>query len=207
MSNSFGAHRGTLHIKIGPMRSGKSTALNAELTQFTDIGFKCLKVLHSDDIRDDVCVNTSCGSTHNSSFKSLTDKIDIIRVTNLNDIINDNYHVIGIDEAQFFPELYDKIYDWVENKGIHVRVVGLCGDFKKHKFGKTLDLIPICDSVEKLHAKCQICLQELSNQNYKGNINGIVAPFSKKISGNNTEQKEVGGDDLYLSVCRYHNSM
>ena len=207
MSNSFGSHRGTLNLRIGPMVSSKTSWLNMELTQYADTGFKCLKIIHSDDVRNDVSVNDASGSTHNSSFKHLTDKIDIMRVSNLDDIVNDDYHVIGIDESQFFPELYDKVYDWVENKGIHVMVVGLCGDFKKNKFGKILDLIPICDTVEKFNAKCQVCLQELSNQNYKGNITGLNAPFTKKIDSNNDNQKDVGGRDKYYPTCRIHHSI
>lgn len=204
MLTAYGPHRGTLHLRIGPMYSSKSFWINSELTQFADTGFKCLKIIHSDDNRTDVATSDHTGTTHHSSFKGLSDKINVIRVTDLNDVIDDDYHVIGIDEAQFFPELYDKIYDWVENKGIHVRVAGLSGDYNRQKFGKTLDLIPISDSVKKLNAKCHICLKELSELNFKGNTTGTPAPFTKRLHGNSNEQKEVGGIDKYIAVCRYH---
>ena len=41
------------------------------------------------------------------------------------------------------------------NKIIYVS--GLDSDFKLNKFGRMLDLIPICDKVTKLNAFCAIC--------------------------------------------------
>ena len=54
-----------------------------------------------------------------------------------------------------------------------------------------LDLIPICDRVDKLCAYCKVC------------NNGTIAPFTKKIKGN-SEQVDIGGSDKYLPVCRTH---
>ena len=200
------AHRGTLHLRIGAMFSSKSTWLNYELTKLSDIGLTCLKIIHGDDDRPNVTCNSRSGSTHSSSFKDLSSSIDVVRVKTLKEVTNLNYHVIGIDEGQFFPDLYEYVNDWVENNGIHVRVVGLDGDFQKRKFGQILDLIPICDEVEKLNAKCKLCLDELSKMNYKGNMMGISAPFTKRI-GYNLEQKDVGGNDKYIPVCRYHHAL
>lgn len=111
--------------------------------------FSILKITHSDDIRLDVETCDDSGSTHNSSYRSLSDKIKWVRVTTLKDV-----DVIGVDESQFFPDLLEVVEDLVENKGKHVRVAGLDGDAFKHKFGQTLDLIPICDEVVKLNATC-----------------------------------------------------
>jgi len=197
-------HRGTLHLRIGPMFSSKSTWLNCEITKLADIGFTCLKIIHADDDRPNVTCNSISGSTHSSSFKSLSPAIHILKIKTLTEVNPLNYDVIGIDEAQFFPNLYEYINDWVENKGIHVRVVGLDGDFKKEKFGQILDIIPLCDEVVKLNAICKLCLDELSQMNYKGNIMSITAPFTKRI-GSNLEQKEIGGYDKYIPVCRYHS--
>lgn len=202
----FNEHRGTLYLRIGPMFSGKTTWLNGELTELVDTGFNVLKITHSDDIRDNVANCDNSGSTHNSSYKSLTDKIIKIRANKLNDIDVSQYHVIGIDESQFFPDLLQTVEDWVENKGKHVRVVGLDGDSFKKKFGQTLDLIPISDEVIKLNARCNICLDELKKVNFRGNILAVVGPFTKRL-GNSTAQKEVGGSDKYIPVCRYHHSL
>lgn len=197
-------HRGTLYIRIGPMFSGKTTWLNSELTQLSDKGFKCLKIIHDDDIRNDVSSADLKGSTHNSSYNKLSDKITVIRAKNLVDINVEDFHVIGIDESQFFGDLVITVNRWVEDKGKHVRVSGLDGDCFKRKFGETLDLIPMADEVIKLNASCRLCLNELEKAGFHGNILSIVGPFTRRI-GNSTSQKDVGGADKYMPVCRYHH--
>lgn len=196
---------GTLNIRVGSMYSGKSTWLNFELTEFADKGFSVLKIIHSSDNRTDVASNDNSGSTHNSTFKSLSPKIDVIKTETLSNIDIDKYHIIGIDEGQFFNDLYDSVYNWVENKNKHVRVVGLDGDFAKRKFGQILDLIPICNEIIKLPATCATCLEQLKQCNFHGNIMSITGHYTKKLSSS-TSQVEIGGSDLYIPVCRYHHS-
>lgn len=198
-------HRGTLYIRIGPMFSGKSTWLNGELTQLADKRFSVLKINHSDDTRTDVEACDNSGSTHNSSYKSLSNKITCVRACELKGIDVSRYHVIGIDEAQFFPDLFCVIKDWVENQVKHIRVAGLDGDIFKCKFGQTLDLIPICDEVIKLTASCKICLDELEHAGFHGNILAIQGPFTKRL-GHSKEQKIVGGANEYIPVCRFHHA-
>ena len=202
--NEYTLHRGTLYIRIGPMFSGKSTWLNYELTKLADKGFSVLKIIHIDDIRKDVSVSDNAGSTHNSSYKFLTEKITVIRAQELNNINVSGFHVIGIDESQFFSDLFLFVENLVENKEKHVRVAGLDGDSFKHKFGQTLDLIPICDGVKKLSASCQICLRELECSDFHGNLLSIVGPFTKRLD-TSTEQKIIGGTDKYIPVCRFHH--
>src|SRR5437763_7098847 len=197
-------HRGTLYIRIGPMFSGKTSWLNSELTQLADKKFRVLKIIHADDDRQDVEINDNSGSTHNSSYKSLSSKISVIRTSELTHIDIDNFHVIGVDESQFFSDLLSVVEDWVERKGKHVRVAGLDGDAFKRKFGQTLDLIPMSDEVVKLSASCQICLRELEAKEFHGNILSIVGPFTRRL-GLSLEQKVIGGKDEYIPVCRFHH--
>jgi len=202
----FNEHRGTLYLRIGPMFSGKTTWLDGELTELVDTGFQVLKITHSDDVRTDVASCDDSGSTHNSSHRSLSDKISRMRASHLSNIDVSKYHVIGIDESQFFPDLLEVVENWVENLGKHVRVAGLDGDAFKRKFGQTLDLIPISDEVVKLNARCSICLDELRRIHFRGNILAIVGPFTKRL-GTSTAQKDVGGADKYIPVCRFHHSL
>lgn len=203
--SSMNQHRGTLYMRIGPMFSGKTTWLNGELTQFADKKFKVLKITHANDVRTDVETCDDSGSTHNSSYRSLSDKIVRKRVAQLKDVDVTGFHVIGIDEAQFFPDLLDFVEECVERKGKHIRVAGLDGDFRKRKFGQALDLIPMADEVVKMSASCELCLAELEQAEFHGNILAIVAPFTKRL-GSSTEQVVVGGSDLYIPVCRFHHS-
>jgi len=198
-------HRGSLYLRFGPMWAGKTTWLNGELTELSDTGFTVLKIVHADDVRDNFI---EAGSTHNSSFTSLSFKIDVVRAGSLASVDVTKYNVIGIDESQFFPDLVKYVTEWVENHGKHVRAVGLDGDANKQKFGSILDLIPLADEVLKLQAKCRFCLNELEKLGFRGNITGIGGPFTKRITPSvSGAQKDVGGADKYIPVCRYHHSL
>ncbi len=56
------------------------------------------------------------------------------------------------------------------------------------RFGDLLDLIPLCNEVEKLSAVCGIC---------KGR-----ASFTKRIGNTDDEQVIIGGSETYIPVCR-----
>jgi thymidine kinase len=116
----------------------------------------------------------------------LEDSIDLIPR------INDKFkialsNVILINEGQFFPDLEEFVRILLDN-GKQIYVCGLDGDFERKKFGKLLDLIPLCDKVTKLTSLCSLCK------------NGTPGIFSKRIS-EETEQTVVGTTN-YIPVCR-----
>ena len=108
-------------------------------------------------------------------------------------IIQEDYDVIGIDEGQFFQD----VVGWSEmmaNKGKIVVVAALDGTFQRKPFGDILSLIPLAESVTKLSAVCMNCFGEAS--------------FSKRITVEEEGKVEViGGADKYMAVCRacYHH--
>ncbi|XP_042751765.1 pentatricopeptide repeat-containing protein At4g16470 isoform X2 [Lactuca sativa] len=101
------------------------------------------------------------------------------------------YHkleVIGIDEAQFFEDLYDFCIKAADHDGKTVIVAGLDGDYLRRSFG-VLDIIPIADTVTKLKARCEVC--------------GKPAFFTLRKT-EETEREVVAGADVYMPVCRNH---
>jgi thymidine kinase len=104
-----------------------------------------------------------------------------------------NSDVILINEGQFFEDLYDVIVELLDNNK-KVYICGLDGDFERKKFGKILDLIPICDSVIKLTSLCSICR------------NGTPGIFSMRTTCE--REQTVIGSDNYIPVCRecYNNT-
>lgn len=97
--------------------------------------------------------------------------------------------VIGIDEAQFFGDLYEFCREAADKEGKTVIVAGLDGDFMRRRFGSVLDLIPIADTVTKLTSRCEVC--------------GKRALFTMR----KTEEKVtelIGGAEVYMPVCRSH---
>uniref|UniRef100_A0A7N2LTL5 thymidine kinase n=1 Tax=Quercus lobata TaxID=97700 RepID=A0A7N2LTL5_QUELO len=101
----------------------------------------------------------------------------------------DKLDVIGIDEAQFFEDLYDFCREAADNDGKTVIVAGLDGDYLRRSFGSVLDIIPLADSVTKLTSRCELC--------------GKRAFFTlRKTEEAQTEL--IGGADVYMPVCRKH---
>lgn len=205
------SHAITMAGRCGPMYCGKSTWLNNELTWFADQGFNVLKVSWTNDVRTDVAASDDAGSTHNSSYTKLSAKVDRVKLCNLADVYDKQvcdigkYHVVGVDEAQFFPDLYTTAL-LLNKDGKHFRFVGLDGDFKKQKFGQVLDLVPECDSFKKMTATCKLCLGQLEKIGFKGNPSNIAGPFTKRLV-TSEEQILVGGSKMYIPTCRYHHSV
>ncbi|KAF5946460.1 hypothetical protein HYC85_016688 [Camellia sinensis] len=85
--------------------------------------------------------------------------------------------VIGIDEAQFFDDLYDFCCKAADCDG------------KLRTFGSVLHIISLADSITKLTARCQLC--------------GKRAFFTLRKT-NETKTELIGGSDVYMPVCRQH---
>lgn len=73
------------------------------------------------------------------------------------------------------------------NLGKTVIVAALDGTFQRKAFGKILNLVPLAESVVKLHAVCMQCYKE--------------AAYTKRI-GAEKEVEVIGGADKYQAVCR-----
>jgi thymidine kinase len=178
-----------LEIILGSMFSGKTSRL---VEIYKQCKFCNIPV---------IVVNHSCDNRYDDELLSTHDKVKIpcIKTNSLFDfwhkyyLETDNINVIKeaevilINEGQFFTDLYEVVDDMLQ-KGKKVYVCGLDGDFKRHKFGQMLDLIPLCDKVTKLTSLCSICK------------NGTPGIFSKRIS-TEKEQRIVGSDN-YIPVCR-----
>uniref|UniRef100_A0A3B4ATZ3 Thymidine kinase n=1 Tax=Periophthalmus magnuspinnatus TaxID=409849 RepID=A0A3B4ATZ3_9GOBI len=94
--------------------------------------------------------------------------------------------VIGIDEGQFFPDTVP-FAEEMANLGKIVIVAALDGTFQRKAFGNILSLVPLAESVVKLHAVCMQCYKE--------------AAYTKR-TGAETEIEVIGGADKYQAVCR-----
>ncbi|KAF9688240.1 hypothetical protein SADUNF_Sadunf02G0176600 [Salix dunnii] len=105
---------------------------------------------------------------------------------------DDEYHkldVIGIDEAQFFEDLYEFCCKAADHDGKTIIVAGLDGDYLRRSFGSVLDVIPLAETVTKLTARCELC--------------GKRAFFTLRKT-EETQTELIGGSDVYMPVCRQH---
>ena len=176
----------SLEIITGPVQSGKTTLLINRLTAYHNNDKRVLYVNSVYDTRSE-----GVFSTHNKEgVKSLN--FPGVKVERLKECDVSKYDVIGVDEAQFFGDLRECVLEWVDSMGKIVIVSGLDGDYKREKFGQISELLSYSDSVVKLRTYCGMC----KNKGRKG-----IGIFSKRIV-NGESVVMVGGEDVYLAVCR-----
>jgi len=186
------------------MTSSKTIRLLNILTEYADLGYKVLLINHSDDINRNVNEVSGSITTHSSQVDRLSDKITCIRIDKLCKCDVSSYDVIGIDEGQFYDDLYDAVVQMVNILNKIVICVSLDGDSSARPFGQVFRLIPIANKAKKLSAKCVQCMDEMIKSNFSGDLLGVPAPFTARKKGLSTDQKLVGGLDKYIPLCRKH---
>ena len=174
---------GHLELILSCMFAGKSSTLINKLNIFSLIGVRCLYVNHSLDTRGEVF------STHNPTLTRIGN-ISSIKTDTLSEIDFDDFDVIGVDEAGFFPDLTEVVLRLVEHNKKRVIVAGLTGDYQRRPLGQTLDLIPYADALTKLSAVCKRCAEKRLLRD---------ASFSHRLE-ESTDQIQVGTQ--YLPLCR-----
>ena len=173
---------GELHLIIGCMFSGKTTELLRIAKRLKSIGQTVALLNYIEDTR----YSTTDVTTHD---KYSCQDIESHYTNDLNTLDTENYSVICINEAQFFKGLKNFCINQLQNSKT-IYVSGLDGDFMQRPFGEILELVPLCNTITRLHAFCKICK------------NGNPAYFTKRLT-ESKEQKLIGTDE-YIPVCRTH---
>ena len=177
---------GEIHLILGPMFAGKTTALLKRVAQEEAKGLAVALVKSSKDARysEDEIVSHDGTKRRCDSVTKLGDLRKIIGEDRWVEI-----DVLAVDEAQFIPDLLTFCVDAADMENKKIIVAGLDGDFRRSRFGEVLDLLPYCDTVTKLTAKCKLCLER-------------PALFSLRIAVDKDTQELVGGAEAYTPACR-----
>lgn len=188
---------GQLDIILGTMFSGKTTYILSKIAKIAELNYSILYINIEFDNRSELIF-----STHNPFFdthvdfvkkESIKNNVQMIKSKTLMNLDITNKDVVIIDESHFFDDLVEFVNKSLDlNK--YVIVAGLIADFKGNKFGKTIDLIPICSNIERLHAYCSECAKDKKCS---------IAVYSKKIV-KCKKSIDIGGSDKYIPVCRFH---
>jgi thymidine kinase len=177
--------QGKLELIIGCMFSGKSTELIKRIRKHKLIQSSILIITHKMDER----YQRDCVITHDQLRENSQSRSELLSLLTTREF--EEAHVIFIEEAQFFDDLFEFCTTSVDLYKKHLIVTGLDGDFKRNPFGQILNLIPMADSVDRLTAICSLCKD------------GTLAIFSKRLV-ESEKLALVGGIDKYLPVCRMH---
>lgn len=186
-----------LDLILGTMFSGKTTYILSQIAKMAELNYSILYINIEFDNRSEHIF-----STHNPFFdthkdfikkESIVNNVEMIKTKKLIDIEFEKKDVIIIDESHFFDDLVEFVNKCLDaNK--YIIVAGLIADFKGNKFGKTLDLIPICSNIKRLHAYCAECAK---------NKICCIATYSKRII-KSKKSIDIGGSEKYIPVCRNH---
>lgn len=201
---NFNKNMGKLEIIMGTMFSGKTSYLLNKIALFVELNLKVLYINIDFDDRSDLEYSTHNPIFNNIDFKNKNkiydnpfgvknENLTMIKVRDFSNITFDSYDIIMIDEAHFFDDIIKFTKKLIDNKK-HVIIATLIADYKGNKFGKVLDLIPICDEIVRLESYCIECSKQKK-------MNKAI--YSKRIT-KNKESIDIGGSDKYIAVCREH---
>jgi len=174
----------SINLITGCMFSGKTSALINVAKINKLLGKKVLMINFNEDTR--YSDSNKVTSHDNVSIDAVACSCDIKSI--LDTDIYKTSDVICVNEGQFFKGLVEFCINACENSKI-VHVCGLDGDYLKRPFGELLNLIPHCETVQKLHALCLTCKD------------GTLASFTKRIS-DSSDLVVIGSEESYQPVCR-----
>ena len=192
----------SLHITLGCMYASKTTSLIQTYNTLKNVIVLDYDTERQDKIYEGELVNHNGVKIPCIKCSKLYDVLDIYKkrgnfqISHEFDHLNDfalsremhetrdkllNARYIMINEAQFYPDLVDFVKEFIHK---NIYVYGLDGDFKQERIGHILDIIPLCDTVQKLRATCAC---------------GEQAIFSKRLT-DETDQYQPNAQ--YIPVCR-----
>lgn len=148
--------KGSLEVICGSMFSGKTEELIRRLRRAEYAKLNVLTIRHGWDKRYSyTCIVSHDGGRRVAyALEGEGEKVDsLVKLA-------ENYQVIGIDEAQFFPEETIPVLEELLEKGKRVILSGLDMDFRGEPFGPMPTLMAMADSVTKLRAICLNCGNE-----------------------------------------------
>jgi thymidine kinase len=177
---------GKITLIIGCMFSGKSSEIIKIYNKYKNEDEHILLINHKTDTR----YGRSVMSSHNKTQLPCFTCLELAKLVGTE--MYNKADIIMIDEAQFFPDLFDFATNAADIHNKELFIAGLDGDYKKKPFGDILKLISHCDDIIKLKAYCKHCNNKNKN-----------AIFTKRIV-DNEQQFLVGGYESYIPVCRKH---
>ena len=133
-----------VQLIIGPMYAGKTTKLFETYNEIGGIIIDfCEGEPHVGIVKNHKQEKQECICTNRLSYLSKFNELEV-------------HNNIFINEAQFFPDLLEFVEHYESYK--EIRIYGLDGDYLRKPFGQILDVIPYCDTIEKLMGVC-VCGQ------------------------------------------------
>lgn len=191
---------GYLTLITGCMFAQKTTELVRHIRRYRSIGYSVFVVNSHHDTR----YGSGEIVTHDVEREEATVACCL---ADLDTVVRSGiYQVVAIDEAQFFPDLFEYVSRWADECSIHLVIAGLDGTFTRDPFGDLLRLIPHAEEVIRLSALCSRCRNGTKAIYSRKRSNAMENPDAVAIPLDQAEEIviAVGGADQYEPVCRKH---
>lgn len=187
MNSNSSSSKGKIELIIGPMFSGKTTELIRRIDRDNVASIKTLIIKHKSDNRHkDNEIGTHSGQTYTKTNIIIADVLDDKLI---GEIEKTEYKTVGIEEGQFFNDLY-KFSNKLANNGVKIIISALNSTYKQEMFKSVIDVIPYADNMKMLTAVCVDC-----------KLSGSSAAFTVRTFKSDSTIL-VGGSDKYKAVCR-----
>jgi len=182
-----------LYFYYSSMNAGKSTALLQSSYNYRERGMNTLILAPRLDDRYGTGKVTSRIGLESSAttFSSDEDLYELIRAKSAQEALN----CVLVDEAQFLTkEQVAQLSDVTDDLNIPVLAYGLRTDFQGEPFEGSKYLLAWSDNLKELKAICHCGSKATMVIRLDENGNAIT----------HGSQVEIGGNDLYISMCRKH---
>lgn len=181
---------------VGPMFAGKSQELLGRLERHEIVGQRILLINNARDTRKESGEANGAGviSTHrkNSLCLSHATEISVLTIGEVPIELVEECQAIGIDEAQFFPDI-EKVIEWVTDLHKNVYVAGLISTSEGKIFGSVYKLIPFSKMIQ-LTAVCEMCHKQ----------HGVIVEATMTKCLVQKDSDELVGSSEYIPVCFDH---
>ena len=188
-----------LFFRYGAMSSGKTIEILKVAHNYEAQGRKIALMTSGLDNRSGVGTVASRIGLHRKAIP-ITEDMNLftyIEKMNSHDLADGKGKLacVLIDEAQFLKRHHVlECAKIVDESNIPVMAFGLKNDFQNHLFEGSENLLIFADKIEEMKTICHYC-------GHKAIMNLRVNNGKPVYEG---EQVQIGGDESYYPVCRYH---
>jgi thymidine kinase len=188
-----------LFFRYGAMSSGKTIEILKVAHNYEAQGRKIALMTSGLDNRSGVGTVASRIGLHRKAIPITSEMnlFEYIKKMNDHDLADGDGKLacVLIDEAQFLKRHHVlECAKIVDEFNIPVMTFGLKNDFQNHLFEGSENLLIFADKIEEMKTICHYC-------GHKATMNLRINNGKPVYEG---EQVQIGGDESYYPVCRYH---
>lgn len=181
-----------LYYRYSTMNAGKSIELIKVAYNYEERGKKVLALTPSVDDRYGVGVISSRIGITREAF-AISEDTNILELF-MRESKKDNIDCVLVDECQFLKKHHvQELVEIVDSCDVPVLAYGLKNDFKNELFEGSYYMLVYADKIEEIKTIC-----------WCGRKATMVARIVDGKFVKTGEQIVVGGNDMYISLCRKH---